>query len=224
MTMNAIAIAIGAPALPPFTPNQLPGLVAWYRKNMGITQVANAISRWADASGNANDLIQNTGAAKPQLQGDGTILFDGLAQFLQTGAFTLNQPCTLYLLGRQVTWVNNSEVVDGLSAATNFFQGGGTPQVFVNAGAGAVASNNGWTLNTYMPVAWEFNGASSLIQVNNNVATTGNAGVNNMGGITLGAARTGAAFSNIQVKEMIAYAAAHDAATRTRVIAYLNTL
>lgn len=81
---------------------------AWFRKNVGITSAANAVSNWANqaASGAARDYVQATGAAQPTLQGDGTILFDGTSDYLQTAAFTLGQPYTRYIRFKQITWTS----------------------------------------------------------------------------------------------------------------------
>ena len=204
-------------------PQSFANLEAWYRFGAGIT-VATGVSVWADQSGKSGrNLLQATGANQPALQSDGSILFDGIAHFLKTAAFTLNQPNTVYLRFRQVTWTNNDKITDGVSGSSLIFQGGGSPQIFLNAGV----VNNGdgnLAVNTYGSVAAVFNGASSVIQVNTNAPTSTNAGTNNAGGFTLGAASNGTAPGNIQVKEVIIYSAAHDATTRATIIAYLSTL
>lgn len=41
------------------------GPTMWLKADAGVTAVANAVSRWADQSGNGYDLIQNNGPAKP---------------------------------------------------------------------------------------------------------------------------------------------------------------
>ena len=45
--------------------NAATGLAAWYKADVGVTQAANAISAWADQSGNANNLVQADGPKKP---------------------------------------------------------------------------------------------------------------------------------------------------------------
>jgi hypothetical protein len=70
-------------------------------------------------------------------------------------------------------------------------------------------------------VASVFNGASSVIQINNNSAVTGDVGAGDMGGFTLFARGDATNPSNSQCKEVIIYAAAHGDTTRARVISYL---
>lgn len=198
------------------------GPAAWFRYGVGITSALGAVSQWDDVSGNGRHLKQATGTNQPAVQADNSILFDGADNFLKCDAFTLNQPETIYFLGKQVTWALN----DVLWAANALgggalFQSNSSPNVSINAGS-SVAENTGWAIDTYAVISVVLNGASSLLQVNNGTATTGNAGAGNMGGFTLGSRADGTTgWSNIQAKEVIVYPAAHAAATRARVISYL---
>lgn len=208
----------------PWTPKRLPNLAAWFRFGQGITSAAGAVSQWADQSGNGRHLKQATGAAQPALQADGSILFDGTSDFLKCDAFTLAQPETVYVLFKQITWTLNSYIFDGDGAASGILsQRGTSPELATYAGSSVVANNSNLAVGVYGAVATVINGASSLIQVNNTTPTTGNPGVSNMGGFTIGGRGDGTTeWGNIQFKEAIVYAAAHDAVTRARVIAYLS--
>lgn len=205
-----------------FSPLVFGNVAAWFRFGIGITAAANAVSQWADQSGNGRHLKQSTGAAQPTLQSGGSILFDGTSDFLKCDPFTLNQPETLYLLWRQVTWTSPNYLIDG--NATNSAASAqviASPQINLNAGSDA-GNNSNFAVNVYAVVAYVVNGAASMVQVNSTAPTTGDAGTGNMGGFTLGARGAGTSgFSNIEVKEVILYSAAHSAATRARVIAYL---
>jgi hypothetical protein len=196
--------------------------VAWFRSGMGIA-TATGVSQWDDQSGNARHLKQATGAAQPALQGDGSILFNGTGHFLKCDAFTLNQPETIYFLGRQVTWTLSDRIFDGETAGTGaLLQVTSTPTLGINAGA-AVNGNTNLAVNTYGVVAAVFNGGNSVLQVNRTAPLTGNAGAGNMGGFTLGASGGGGSlFGNIQVKEIIIFPTAHDSNTRLNVIRYLS--
>jgi hypothetical protein len=194
---------------------------AWFRFNLGITETGQGVSQWDDQSVNARHLKQGTDAARPAKQADGSILFNGTDEFLKCDAFTLDQPETVYFLGKQVTWTAGDSLFDGNAANMGkLAQTVTTPGVSINAGS-QVAQNGDFVVDTYGVVSVVINGASSLIQVNNSTATTGNAGAGNMGGFALGARGDSTNFSNIQVKEAILFPSAHDAATRKKIINYL---
>lgn len=197
------------------------GPVLWCRFGVGIT-VATGVSQWDDQSGNGNHLKQSTTNAQPALQADNSILFDGTSDFLKATAFTLNQPETVYLLGRQVSWTSADTLWDGnANALMRCFQTGAAPALQIQAST-QTASNSGLAVNTYGVLCAVYNGASSLFQVNNNAAATGDAGVNGAAGFTLGAQGDGlGTWSNIQTMEVIVFPAAHDSATRALVTAYL---
>jgi hypothetical protein len=200
-------------------------LAAWFAKSTGISSSGGAVSAWADQSGNARDLVQATGANQPALQGDGTILFNGTAHFLKTAAFTLNQPCSIYLRFKQVTWTANDRVFDGnASGSALMVQSGSSPALALFAGTGTVPSTSALAVDTWGSIAAVFNGASSVIQVSGQAAATANSGAGNPGGLTLGANGAGAQFGNIQVAGVVVYAAAHDATQRAAVFTYLDAL
>jgi hypothetical protein len=153
---------------------------------------------------------------------DGTIYFDGIARFLKTASFTLNQPTTVYFLGRQVTFTNDRRIYSGhINVEPILRQQTTSPNLDLSAGA-LGPQNNELTLNEYGIVSGVANGANSLLQVGGGTPSTGNAGTNGYTGFTLGADFNNASPSNIQVKEVLIYGAAHDANQRAAVIAYLN--
>jgi hypothetical protein len=196
---------------------------AWFMHQRGITVTGQGVSQWDDQSGNGRHLKQGTDGARPTLNADGSILFNGTDEFLKCDAFTFNQPLTIYLLFKQVTWTNFDYICDGNTTnAVLFYQNGASPNISLFAG-GDVSTNPDLAVDTYGVLCGVANGASSVVQINNTTAVTGDAGANNAAGFTLGARGGGdSAYSNIQVKEAILYAAAHDAATRARVVRYLS--
>lgn len=196
---------------------------AWFRFGRGITDAAGAVSQWNDASGNARHLKQTTGTNQPALQADGSILFDGVDNFLKTDPFAVAQPITYYLLMRQVTWTINEYLIDGDIATMAIATSTSTPRISI-LGSASVAENANLVVNTYAAVCAVFNGAGSVLRVSNTTETTGNVGTGAIAAVTLGAAGNATAFSNIQVKEVIVFPAAHNLATRDQVIAYLLTL
>ncbi|MGB7587490.1 MAG: hypothetical protein WBM00_02150, partial [Solirubrobacterales bacterium] len=78
-------------------------LAAWYRYRIGLTNINGACSEWADQSGNMRPLLQATASNRPTIRSDGSLLFDGVDNYLQA-AFTLVQPFTIYLAFQQVSW------------------------------------------------------------------------------------------------------------------------
>lgn len=208
-----------------FKPTDIANLAAWFQNNKGITSSLGAVSQWDDQSGNGRHLKQATGTNQPALQADGSILFDGVDNYLKCDAFTLSQPITYYLLANQITWTDNDVLVDGNTNDVGLLhQSGSTPALRIYAGAG-VALAASPSIGAYHVLYAVFNGASSVVGADNGATSTGNAGASNMGGLTLGAHADGASnWSNIQAKEFIVYAAAHDAATRNVVINYLMNL
>ena len=206
-----------------FLPSDLGNLAAWYRFNQGITVTGSGVSQWGDQSGNGRHLLQSTDAARPSKESDGSILFDGAAQFLQA-AFTLNQPETVYALVKIVNWASAKGVWDGLSGnSMRLFTFVSSPRVDLYAGAQLVNTTAQPNIGSYDSIAAVYNSASSLIEIGGNIAT-GDVGTNNGGGVTLGQSGGFLDFSNVQFKEFIVYSAAHDAATRAKIISYLNTL
>lgn len=196
---------------------------AWFMFNTGITSATSLVSQWNDQSGNGRHLKQATGTNQPTVQADGSILFDGVDNYLKCDAFTFNQPETIYILGKQVTWTINDRWMDGDTVNSGvIYQNAVTPDLSLFAGDGPAATNAGLAVDTYGVIAAVFNGASSLLQINNGAPTTGNPLTAGLGGFTLGATATPNNYGNIQVKEVILYAAAHDADTRRRVIRYLG--
>jgi hypothetical protein len=191
---------------------------AWFRYGIGVS-----VSQWDDQSGNGRHLLQATATNQPAVQSDGSLLFDGADNFMKCSAFTLNQPCCYYILFKSITYTNNDRVCGGNAAnGCDLIQDPGTPTLRIFAGGAGGVDNGDLAVGTYGAVVCGFNGASSFIGVNNGAVVTGNPGTNNMAGFTLGSSGTPANYSNIQVKEVILFASAHDSATRSRVIRYLS--
>ncbi len=210
---------------PKFLPSDLSNLVQWNRFNVGITVTGSGVSQWDDQSSNGAPITQGTDAARPALQGDGSILFDGVDDYL-SAIFTLNRPQSIYVLLKQVTWTSADTFYDG--NVVNFRMCAGqinaTPTIRFFDNSTQIGTTADLSLDTYGVIFNSVEGTSGVGQVNNNTPITGTTGGFNMGGLHLGCAGGPQLFSNIQVKEIILYAAAHDAETRTKVINYLNSL
>lgn len=215
------------PVVAAFSPDDLPNLAAWYRFGKGIFDSGGAVALWADASGNERHLVQDTAANQPSLQSDGSILFDGVADYLKTAAFPLVQPETVYLLGEQVSWTNGDFLFDGVGEVQggSVRQAGSSPAIGLHLFGTPFGGGNGnWPLGSSAAICAVFNGASSLLQIDETAPTTYNGTAANMGGFTLGAASNFSGPANIRVREIAIFSAAHDAETRAQMIAYLRGL
>lgn len=200
----------------------LTDMAAWFVYGAGITVTGAGVSQWSDQSGNARHLLQGTDTNRPALQADGSILFDGVDNYLKCSTFTFAQPETIYLLFKQVTWTASDYIFDGNTLNSGeCIQSTSSPIIVVGA-ASTIGGNGNLAVDTYGVLSVVISGASTLSQVNNTTAVTGNSGLGDMAGFTLGGKGNAAnAFGNIQVKEVILYSGAHDATTRAQVINYL---
>lgn len=170
--------------------------------------------------------LNNTGAKLAQIVGSPQLLFDGTAGYMATGAFTLNQPTTVYFVGKQVTWTVNDFIWDGVADNLGTLQQStATPRLAMYAGTALLETTGRLAVNTYGVVTAIYNGATSSLQVDSNAALTGAVGASNMGGFTLGKpGTTNAQYGNIQVKEVIIRNVADSAATQAQIQAYLKAL
>lgn len=203
------------------------GFIAHYKFNTGITVTGAGVSQWDDNSGNAYHLVQATDARRPAKETGGEITFNGTSHFLRA-VMTQAQPLTVCILFKQITWTNNDRVFNNNSTSTasmTLIQNGTTPLLRLYAGSAFVADSTTVPLDTYKSVVCVFNGASSLIHVAGETATTGNPGTNGIdGAFTLGAEPFPFSWSNIQVKDVIIYPSALDATARGLVHTYHGTL
>lgn len=210
------ALGGGAPLVNPVQTN----IVAEWIEGQGLTLAGALVTQWDDASGLAHHYTQ-TGAERPDLQGDNSILFNGTADYLKA-VFAQAQPTTTYMVVKQVTSTNGDRITNGGDQDIGIKQTAVSGQIsFVNN----TAANSDWPLDTYAVITVVLNGASSAIRVNTGTATTGNAGATAPGGDTIGAAYTGGAPASIQVKtRRLVYSVAHDGTTQDLIITWLAGL
>ena len=215
-----LLITLMNPRRPP-----LDNMLAWYRKGVGITQVANAVSAWANQYGIAPDLAQASGTAQPALQAGGTILFDGSDDLLAC-AYTGALPRTRYIRFRQITWSDSDGIISGNTVNTGLvYQFITSPNIGTyNGGTGP--SNTGAVLNTWVSLAVTTgNTTGDVLQIGDTIVTGANSGASVINGMVVGSnGAAGLAWANIEVAEILDYAAEHDATTRARIIAYLNRI
>ena len=180
-------------------------------------------SRWTSgttftASTGETWTINGSGSKPAQIVDRASLLFDGAAHYMKTAPFTLNQPETVYLVAKQVSWTISDQMTDGDTSGTmRIFQDTTAPNLGLYAGSLA-ATNGNLAVGAKGVVCAQFNGANSLLQINQTSAVTGNAGASNAGGFTFGATAAPGNYTNIQAYEALIYNVAHDAATRANII------
>jgi len=142
------------------------------------------------------------------------IVTDGSA-YKMAASFTLNQPCTIYMVGIDPAWTIGKYIMDGASGANTLglAKTTATPDISINAGS-SVATNADLTLRSRKVVIITLNGASSSIQVGSGgTPTTGNAGAGNPGGLTIGADGAGANYGGFWFNEILVRSGADSAGT-----------
>jgi len=184
----------------------------------------NNVVRWNDLFQYCNNLIGVGTTTLPELTDTG-LLFDGVNDTLRSKQFTLNQPETIYIVFKQITWTLYRQIYDGrLTNRMALQQQAVTPKLIIYAGSNSDQDDN-LILNTYGIVRAIYNGANSKFQIDDNVAWTGDAGASNAEGLCLGALFNGAAtsnWSNIEVKEFIVRNVADSDATFNAIYTYLK--
>lgn len=199
-------------------PWTFPEVTRYWDARQGVTAPGNRVSNWLDIK-LSTDLAQASGAAQPVWDGS-AITFDGAAYFLQTANFTLNQPCSMYAVMQIDAYTAGTDVfLSGKQADTAWaYSPVGGSNLVVYAGAAAAAAA-GPAASAYHVIRGVLNEASSGWSVDLGALTTGDAGTNNPGGVTVGANYTGlASFSQMSCKALALCPSALSAARAEQLI------
>ena len=190
-----------------------PGSVwGYWKAGTGITQSANAVSAWADQSGNNHHLTQATGANQPtyataQLNGFPSITFDGTNDFLTSGGYdaTFAQPFSLVAVCKPITWIDNCQILSG-QGGSGIWQYSATPILMEYAGGG-LAVQVSPTINTWIVLIAVFNGTSSFLQVGTSapVAGANTSHTSPMQDMEMGSKYDGTHTSNVAFVEAISF-------------------
>ena len=196
---------------------------AWYRNATGVTESGGFASQWDDYSGNGRHLVQGTGTNQPAYSA-GVLTFDGLDNFM-SAAFVLPSPVTAVMVVKQVSWTANDRILDGYNVDTSIIrQDTASPQIEAWGGSSYTSNSSDLAVGARGIVLRVWNGASSVLRVNNGTEITDGSGtISTTGGITLGARGGGGSeFSNIAVEEVVVFNSALSLANRNSVITALN--
>ena len=219
-----------APQAAAFTPASISGLVGWYKADAGTftdtgrtTPAASdgdAVKGLTDQSGQANHLSDASGfTLKLNIQNGLPVLrAAGSSALRHAGSPTLNQPNTLFVVGKALG--DNQLFVDGDAVAASenaIFITGGKYSVY--GGSTISGTNRDDNIKVLCGVV---NGASSSIRVNG-AETTGDAGASAMVGIHLGRRSDDALPLSGDICEVLIYNAALDATQIGQVETYLNS-
>ena len=197
---------------------------AWYRNATGITEAGGFVSQWDDYSGNARHLVQGTGTNQPAYSA-GVLTFDGVDNFMRPSTFVMASPVTAVIVVKQVSWTANDRILDGYNVDTSIIrQDTASPQIEAWGGSSYTSNSSDLAVGARGIVLRVWNGASSVLRVNNGTEITDGSGtISTTGGITLGARGGGGSeFSNIAVEEVVVFNSALSLANRNSVITALN--
>ena len=166
-------------------PWTFPFITEYWDGRSGITVAGQGVSTWAPVKG-THSFTQGTDGARPTYSG-GVLTFNGTDEMMTTGAFTLNQPVTVFFIGRQITWASNDDLWDGVSAndSCSIIQFDASPELFQYGGAGAGTIADA-ALGERVILSAVYNGAGSSFRKNLGTAQTGDVGAGNPGGFVIG--------------------------------------
>lgn len=161
------------------------GSPSWGRK--GVTNA----SKIYEIIGASPDLTQVAGVRQPlitvnDLIGKTRLTADGISHSMNTAGFVLAQPYTVIFMGlEQESWTNNDHLCSGVNAGSGVvFQFTATPDIHAFSGTVSTPTSDA-ILTTPVHLRALFNGASSALQVDDNVEVASDFGAATAGGIYL---------------------------------------
>ena len=225
-----VIFAVVAPVLDALIiPNPGPpstNLIEHWKLNTGLTQSGGLASSWKGRVQSFNLIA--AGGNRPAVQGDGSLLFDGVTSSgsnMQATFAWVPKGFTVFLQMKQVTWISTDGICDGginYSGALFQYSSGRGLQAYQGT---FTAQNDDLVLNTWATVAYGLSTALDIIQVDANAVTSGSGvAATDMNGFTVGSNGSKNQNANIQVKEILLYRGVLDATARAAVRAYLATV
>lgn len=184
-------------------------------------------SAWNDQSDNNKDISFFNTPTTGTVNGNTTIILDGINQYGQTGAYaSLQQPLTIYLAIKVLTYAADKTIIDGSNGGVGnqcrWYMTGDSPKYSFYGGAGLASFNTDLTDGWHI-VRIIHNGASSSTRLDENSPLAGDAGANNMSQFLLGRYGYGAGqYPNIEIACILVYAGSVSAGTDTKAMKYIN--
>lgn len=218
-------------------PTDVGGCKLWLRSDLAWQDAAKTVPCTNESliwtgedkrSEDKHDVVQATEAKRPIYftNGNPAIInghpfwrFDSVDDFMQAVPFTLNQPVTIFCVGRHTVASAMRVWYDGNTWAGILFYHSTNYLWYAGAdlGSGMPAAGN------WMSLCGIYNGGSSNCFLNGVSKGTGNVGANNSGGFTLGNSANGSYPMNGDLVEIIVYDSGLSDTNRQRVELYLNT-
>ena len=219
-----------------FSPASLPGLAAWYDaadSSTVLTTVSpdvpatdgQTVRRWLDKSGNNRHLDEGDLTDQPTWTGQRIAYATTTTDMMHTLASAIAQPLTVYIAMRNNAVEANRVAIglrtDGDNWTAVFMTGS---PIEYRLGSGGVSLSGGPQLTTneiVLTAIW--NGASSSLRATGSATVaSGNAGTAGADYIRIFRRPNNTNTNNQTYAEIAMYQAAHDVATRDRVIQYLR--
>ena len=223
-SQSSLLMLMGDNAIP-FDPETSTSMTFWaeYNVNQDVTKDANnKITSW----GSGHPILQSDTSKSPTWAATG-VIFDFEADYMRVTDAGLVQPITIYAVIKQTTWTSEHVLWCGTIANSNllFIQEnqvhGATPWVSIASGAYSDPSDK-LVVGTYGLVKAVYNGASSVFQIDNNTAWTGNIGTNEAGGFVLNSYSNNVWGAGIGVKCILIYKGTPSAEDDTQIRTYLS--
>jgi hypothetical protein len=162
---------------------------------------SNRVSKWEGQSVN-NYYLEQTGidSLKPTLTANG-VLFDGVAQWLQSINFTLSSSSIIYMVFKQVTWTVNDRILTSGAGILWLFQWGETPKLRANGTT--LIANSTLPVDTFKTMRLLGNASNSFMQFDFETEEVGDISLATTLGFILGSQNAGSTPSNIEVKGIV---------------------
>jgi len=208
-----------------FDPSNIGSLWQDSARSIRVTADGDRVGAMDDLSGNANHLLQATAGLRPTYKTDGTkhwIETTALNRWLQALGYTKSQIWDRMSGVQQVSWANSANIFYGGTGPQGTLQQiGTTPSIAIyNSGYMQVT---GESLATDMRIYERYNGATSIVQVDEDSEITGSTGLTTDSvGLTLFASNGGTVSADAKCYGLIERVGGFTTAERAAAAAWID--
>jgi hypothetical protein len=216
-----------------FLPTSLSGCVQWLRSDAGVTLSGNTVSKWADQSGNANDVSPDVAANGPGYSWSGGGNNQPYTSWTSLSAQKLNAPSSMVVNQPMEVIVAARATTDSPHDSSYLFESGYNNNALAQSpnsnSLGTYETTNGpsagITPNADFVADAYYNGANSLLMINGGPAQTGNPGTGgSSGGVTIGnygQGVVGHSWGGL-IYEVLVYNRALSSSERSQIVQYMT--